>query len=676
MQPELLFDAPETAPHSPLNGAPTNDEPLRGEAGPLKDMLDSNFLKYSAYVICERAIPNVADGFKPVQRRIMHSLHDMDDGRFMKVANVVGHTMQYHPHGDASIAAALVNLTNKQYLIEGQGNFGNVLTGDRAAATRYIECRLTELARNEVFNKNVTTYVPSYDGRNKEPVTLPSKLPLLLMLGAEGIAVGLATRIFPHNFTELLESQIAVLKKQPFRLVPDFQQAGLMDASEYNDGRGSVRVRGLIEKGATEDKLLVRELPYGATTESLIASIEDAARRKKVPVKSISDFTGERVEIELCLKEDANPGKAIDALYAFTACESTLSSNIVVIDENRPVEMTVTEIVKKNTEHLLKVLRKELQYEKKQLLDEFHARTLTRIFIEERIYKKIESCKTQDAVSNAVITGLKPFRNELRRDVTNKDIDMLLAIRIRRISLFDIDKNRAEIESILTKLDRVEKNLKELSKHAIRALSNLLKKYKDQYPRRTTVTQFDEIEIKQLTASELNIWYDRKTGYLGSKMKGEQILQCSSYDKIMLAWKDGSYKLMPPPEKVFVDKNLLYCARFDRERVMTIIYKNMDFTYIKRFRFGGTIMNRDYLCTLKDSEILLLEEDTPEEVYVKYKPGKRQRIHQQVFRPGEIAVKGVRAKGNLMSMKAIDKIAIAKPRWWKKDDSIPRGVFL
>jgi topoisomerase-4 subunit A len=668
-QPELDLDA--TVEEE--DGIEQIERPLEGEAGPLKDMVDTNFLEYASYVICERAIPNIDDGFKPVQRRIMHALHDMDDGRFIKVANVVGHTMQYHPHGDASIADALVNLTTKGFLIEGQGNFGNIFTGDRAAAPRYIECRLTGLARDEVFNTSLTTFIPSYDGRNQEPVTLPSKLPLLLMLGAEGIAVGLATRILPHNFIELLQAQIAVIEKKRFRLLPDFPQGGIMDGSGYDNGRGSVRVRAVIEEGK-EGTLVIRELPYGCTTESLIATIEDAARRKKVPVKSINDFTSDKVEIELCLAADADPARAKEALYAFTACESSLASNIVVICHKRPVQMTVTEVVKKNTEHLLKVLKKELLYRKDQLLDEFHARTLTRIFIEERIYKKIEQCKTQDTIYKAVEDGVRPFRKELRRDVTRKDIDMLLAIRIRRISLFDINKNKKDIEVILTDLVRTEKNLKDLNRYAIRTIRALIKKYGNQHPRRTRCTAFEAVEIRELTASELEIRYNRKTGYLGTKVDGSSILQCSSYDKVVLFWRSGKYVMMPPPEKTFVDKDLLLCLKFDRDRVMTTVYTSMGFTYIKRFTLGGTIMNFDYLFTLKDSRVLVLEEGTPGEVFVKYSQSKGQRIHQQVFKPGELPVKGVKARGNQMTTKKIEKISLKTPRWW--EGKSPRGAFL
>src|SRR5438552_545237 len=389
---------------------------------PLHRRVDRGFLDYASYVIRDRAIPNLADGLKPVQRRILWALHTMDDGRFMKVANVVGHTLQYHPHGDASIGDALVVLANKRYLIEGQGNYGNIFTGDPPAAPRYIECRLTELARNEIFNDEITDFVPSYDGRNKEPVTLPSKLPLLLMLGTEGIAVGMSSRILPHNFPELLEAQIAILKKQPFKCLPDFATGGLMDARDYQDGKGSVKVRAKI-KARDESTVVIKEIPPTTTTESLIASIEDAVQKGKLKVKSINDFTSEDVEIEIKCPAGVDPEKLIDALYAFTDCEVSLASRIIVIKDNRPVELTVSEVLRENTGQLVAVLKRELELREQKLQDELHYRTLERIFIEERIYKLIEKCKTSEAVTKAVYEGFKPFKRQLVREITDPDVE-------------------------------------------------------------------------------------------------------------------------------------------------------------------------------------------------------------------------------------------------------------
>src|ERR1700746_46237 len=410
---------------------------------PLKDLINENFIQYASYVIRDRAIPQLEDGLKPVQRRILWALHTIDDGRFMKVNTVCGETMKYHPHGDASIGEALVNLTNKSYLIEGQGNFGNIFTGDPAAASRYIECRLTELARNEIFNPKLTTYVPSYDGRNREPLLLPSKLPLLLMLGSEGIAVGLSTRILPHNFIELLKAQVSVLQNKRFKLFPDFQQGGLMDASEYDNGNGKIKLRAKIEK-RDSNKLVIREIPFSTTTESVIASIEEAARKRKIRIRSISDFTAAQVEIVVTLSPGEDQEKAISSLYHFTQCEVTIHSNIVVIKQERPVQMDVDEVIRFNTEQLVSLLRQELELRRNELQEDLHWKSLVQLFIETRIYKRIEECETYEEVRRAVLNGLQPFRSRLTREITPEDIEMLLSLQIRRISRFDLKKNEEE----------------------------------------------------------------------------------------------------------------------------------------------------------------------------------------------------------------------------------------
>src|SRR5215470_5777211 len=414
---------------------------------PLHRRVDRGFLEYASYVIRDRAIPNLADGLKPVQRRILWAMHESDDGRFTKVANVIGDTTKYHPHGEASVGDALVVMANKRYLIDRQGNYGNVFTGDPPAAPRYIECRLTELARNEIFNDEITDFVPSYDGRNKEPVVLPSKLPLLLMLGTEGIAVGMSARILPHNFPELLEAQIAILKKQSFKCLPDFQTGGLMDARGYKDGAGEIKVRAKI-KIKDESTVLITEIPPTTTTDSLMGSIEDASRKGKIKVKSVDDFTAEDVEIQVKAPSGVTAEKLVDALYAFTDCEVTIASRITVIRDNRPVEMTVSDVLRANTDQLVETLKRELELKEKKLLDELHFRTLDRIFIEERIYKKIEQCKTNEAVIAAVYEGFKPFKKELIQELKDADVDRLLQVRIRRISLFDIHQHREEMDRI------------------------------------------------------------------------------------------------------------------------------------------------------------------------------------------------------------------------------------
>jgi len=651
-----------------------------GGAGPLRELMDDNFLTFASYTICNRAIPTVEDGLKPVQRRIMYSLWEKDDGRFIKVANIVGHTMQYHPHGDASIGDAIVNLANKRYLIEGQGNYGNLFTGDPAAATRYIECRLTELARNELFNSKLTSFIPSYDGRNKEPVLLPSKLPLLLMLGADGIAVGLSTAILPHNFIELLEAQIAIIQKKPFKVLPDFQTGGVMDVSEYADGVGRVKVRAVIEP-RPPNKLIITSLPWGQTTESLIANIEEAVKKKKVPVKQINDFTSEKVEIELVLNVGATQDQTTKALYAFTTCESSITSRPVVLFRNRPREMTVPEILHACTDQLLTLLNGELELRRGELDDLFHTKTLEQIFIEERIYKRIEEQTTYEAVQQSVLEGFKPFRKRLRRDVTLEDVEGLLQIKIRRISRYDIDKNRQEIEAILKEEAEVNENIKGLRGYAVRYLKNLIKKYKDQYPRLTKVapSAFAQIEVRALTASELTVRIDRENGYIGTDVRGgEELFKCSSLDKIIVVWNDGRYKMMPPPDKFFVDKEGgAYCQIFNRDKEFTAIYTepHYGFTYIKRFAFGGAIQNKEYRLAPEGSKVILFGEGVPEEVYVKYKPAKAQRIHQQMFTPSEVLVKGVAAKGIQMTSKDIAKIATKKPSWWDDSEATPKGVL-
>lgn len=647
-------------------------DPLHAEHGPLNEMIRTNFLEYATYVICDRAIPALEDGLKPVQRRIMHSLKEKDDGRFIKVANIVGHTMQYHPHGDASIADALVTLTNKRYLIEGQGNYGNIYTGDRAAASRYIECRLTELARKELFNKELTEWIASYDGRNQEPVSLPCKLPLMLMLGADGIAVGLSTSILPHNFIELLEAQIEILREKvrtpvELNLLPDFQTGGLMDVSEYNKGNGKVKLRAKIEP-RNNNRVVITEVPHGTTTETLTSSIEDAVKKKKVPVRAIHDFTAEKVEIELTLTTAASQEKAIQALYAFTKCETSVSSRLICLRESRPVEMTIDEVLRFNTRQLLKILEGELELRKAKLLDDFHSKTLVQIFVENRIYQKIEQCKTFEAVVAAIYLGLEPFKDKLRRAIVDDDIEMLLRVRIKRISLFDIEKNRKDIEEILAELAEVEKNLKGLNGYTIRYIKRLIKEYKDQYPRCTQAACFKEADVRELTSTELQIKQD-ENGYIGTNVKGETILECSSLDRLLVIWANGQYKVMPPPEKLFVDENLERCEIFNREKQFTAVYTDSRITYIKRFKIGGAIMNREYFMTAGEkSKLLILAEGTPEAIYVKYRSAKGQRIHQQRFCPSDIAQKGVKSRGNRMTTKSIKYIGTEPGRWWDQNN--------
>ncbi|MGZ8899223.1 MAG: DNA topoisomerase IV subunit A [Limisphaerales bacterium] len=626
--------------------------------------VDTNFLEYASYVIRDRAIPNIEDGLKPVQRRILWALRTMDDGRFMKVLSVQGETSKYHPHGDASIGDAIVNLTNKRYLLEGQGNFGNLFTGNPAAAPRYIECRLTELAKTEIFNDELTTFVPTYDGRKQEPVALPSKLPLTLMLGAEGIAVGLSCRILPHNFIELLQAQIAILKSESFKCLPDFLTGGLMDAREYNDGRGSVKVRAKI-KAKDESTVVIKEIPPTTTTESLIASIEDAVRKGKLKVRSVNDFTSEEAEIELKTPPGVTAEQLISALYAFTDCEVSLSSRITVIKQNRPVEMTVSEVLRENTTQAVALYKRELEALERKLQDELHFRTLERIFIEERIYKKIEQCKTNEAVVKAVYDGFKPFEKEILRPIIDEDVERLLQVRIRRISLFDINKHREELERLKTDLAQTKKDLKNLTKYVIGRIEALIAKYRDQYPRLTKSSRYDEVEAKEVAFKAFKVSYDRDKGYIGFKAGGEEFkIDCTRFDKLLLVFKDGHYKMIELPEKLFVGPDLVYCGVPERDRVFTLAYTNREASYLKRFTFGGMIMDKEYFCIPPKSKILFFALDTPEQLFIKYKPAPHQKVSQQTCKPGELGVKSAKAIGNQISIKDVQSVNAKPPRNW------------
>ena len=611
---------------------PQNSAALHLPEDPLKDLINENFIQYASYVIRDRAIPQLEDGLKPVQRRILHALYEKDDGRFNKVANIVGHCMQYHPHGDASIEDALVNLTNRSYLIEGQGNFGNVLTGDPAAASRYIECRLTELARNEIFNPKLTEYVPSYDGRNREPLLLPAKLPLLLMLGSEGIAVGLSTRILPHNFIELLKAQVAILQDKRFRLLPDFPQGGLMDPSDYNKGNGKIKVRARIEK-RDNNRLIVRELPFGTTTETLIASIEDAARKKKIKIRSISDFTAANVEIVITLSPGEDQEKAIAALYHFSQCEMTIHSNLIVIQGDRPVQLDVDQVIRTNTDQLVHLLKRELEISESEHEDELHRKSLIQLFIEHRIYKKIEDCETYEAVQKAVLRGLAPYRQQLTRDIAPEDVEMLLALAIKRISKFDLQKNNEEKAKIVQELNEIRKNLRRLIPYTIAYLEELIAKYRKTYKRRTQLTEAEAIDVRELTAEELPIVYDQERGFLGSEVKGETAFRCSPLDRLMLVWENGRYQMIPPPERVFVDKDLRYFEIYDRDRIFTVVYSTAKATFLKRFAFGGAIMNRDYSCTQEGAKIRFITDKPIKELRLKYRHTKALESTSKLLRP-------------------------------------------
>ena len=709
-EPPSLFDNLDLFAHAAENeaekGEPKEEKPVEAVSGgassaetslkgltgrgPMRDLYDFNFRQYSAYVICSRAIPAIEDGLKPVQRRIMHSLWEKDDGKYTKVANIVGHAMQYHPHGDASIGDAIVVLANKLwgegrgYLIDGQGNYGSLYTGMPHAATRYIECRLTELARKEIFNKKTTDFVPNYDGRKEEPVYLPAKIPLLLMLGADGIAVGLSTAILPHNFIELLEAEIAIIQKKPFELYPDFQLGGVMDVSEYQDGTGKVKVRAVIEE-ADKNRLVITQLPWGETTDSISESIEDAIKKKKVKIRKIHDLTSADVHIELELQAGENPAKVKTALYAFTSCEKSIASRPIVLDGGRPRAMTITQILQRNVDRLLFLTKRELEIRLDELDALFHARTLDRIFVEERIYKRIENEKTYEGVQTAVLEGFKPFRSELRRDVTSEDVERLLKIPIRRISQFDIDKNRDEIKNILAEEEEVRDNLAHLRAFTVKYLKGLISQYRKKYPRCTQISKgpFQQADVRKLTASELSVKFDKENHYIGTDLRGaDELFKCSSLDEILCIWKDGRFKKIQPPDKFFVDKDIMEIFLFqqekDRDREYTCVYEEplYGFAYVKRFTFGGLIRNKEYRLAPPKSKILYFADGCPEQLYVKFKPAKGQKIHQQMFDPKEVTVRGSSARGIQMTTKPIARCSANKGSWWDESEAPSKGVLL
>ena len=658
--------------------------------GPMRDLYDFNFRQYSAYVICSRAIPAVEDGLKPVQRRIMHSLWEKDDGKYTKVANIVGHAMQYHPHGDASIGDAIVVLANKLwgegrgYLIDGQGNYGSLYTGMPHAATRYIECRLTDLARREVFNRKTTDFVPNYDGRKEEPVYLPAKIPLLLMLGADGIAVGLSTAILPHNFIELLEAEICLIQKKPFKLYPDFQLGGIMDVSEYQDGTGKVKVRAVIEE-ADKNKLVITQLPWGETTDSISESIEDAIKKRKVKIRKIHDLTSAEVRIELELQAGESPAKVKSALYAFTNCEKSIASRPIVLDAGRPRAMTVSQILQKNVDRLMFLTKREQEIRLDELDSLFHARTLDRIFVEERIYKRIENEKTYEGVQSAVMEGFKPFRAELRHDITADDVERLLKIPIRRISQFDINKNRDEITNILAEERQVKDNLAHLRAFTVKYLKSLISQYRKKYPRCTKIEEsaFQQADVRKLTASELTVRIDRENHYIGTDVRGgDELFKCSSLDEILCLWKDGRFKKIQPPDKFFVDKDIMAIFLFqqekDRDKEFICVYEEplYGFAYVKRFTFGGLIRNKEYRLAPPKSKVLHFSQGCPERLYVKFKPAKGQKIHQQMFDPKEVAVRGSSARGIQMTTKPIARCSPTKGSWWDDSEAASKGVLL
>ena len=559
------------------------------------------FLDYASYVILERAVPGINDGFKPVQRRILHSMKDLDDGRYNKVANIVGHTMQYHPHGDASIADAMVQIGQKELLIDMQGNWGNILTGDRAAASRYIEARLSKFALDVVFNPKTTEWQTSYDGRKKEPVDLPVKFPMLLAQGAEGIAVGLSTKILPHNFNELIDASIKHLKGRNFTLVPDFLTGGIADVSNYNDGLrgGKVRVRAQISQ---QDKktLVITEIPFGTTTSSLIESIIKANDKGKIKIKKIEDNTAANVEILVHLPSGISPDKTIDALYAFTNCENSISPLGCVIDDNKPVFIGVSEILKTSTDHTVDLLKLELEIQLNELEEQWHFASLERIFIENRIYRDIEEQDTWQGVIKAIDEGLKPHIKHLKRPVTEEDIIRLTEIRIKKISKFDIDKAKQFIESLEDKIAVVKNHLANLIEYAIDYFKTLKEKYGKGKERKTELRLFDDIVATKVVMRNTKLYVNREEGFVGTSLKRDEYVDdCADIDDVIIFRRDGVMMITKVDAKTFVGKDIIHIAIFkksDKRTVYNMIYRDgrSGPSYMKRFNVTSVTRDKEY----------------------------------------------------------------------------------
>ena len=621
----------------------------------IDNLYDDYFLEYASYYIKDRAIPYLDDGLKPVQRRILHALNQIDDGKFHKVANVVGQTMQYHPHGDQSIYGALVVLANKDLLIEKQGNFGNIFTGDMAAAARYIECRLTPLAREVLFNKDLTQFVDSYDGRNQEPVVFPAKIPLLLAQGAEGIAVSMATKILPHNLIELLEAQIAYLQDRPFSIRPDFPTGGLIDISEYNDGNGKILVRARLDT-ADPKRISIREIPFGTTTEQLIASIEDAARKNKIKIGTISDYTAENVEIEIKLPRGTYTEEMVDALYAFTDCEMSISANLMLINEQgKPQVMSTTEVLEHTVDRLVDILKAELNLEAEQLKDRLHAKTLEQIFIANRVYKAIEDQTTTKNVTEAVRTGLLPFAAEIKAEVSDEDIEALLKIPIRRISLYDINRAKKEMQEIRSRLREIKGHLDHIIPYTITFVQGLIDKYRDQFPRRSEIMEIEKVDVREAANRDLKLRYDKKTGYLGYQVNGTALFDVSLYDRVLVIRKNGSYAVTSPPDKLFVGKGMLHCGFVDKDLVFNAVYRDQaSAIYIKRCIIDKFILDRSYELVPEGCKLMKLTTDSDKKVALDYKPKPRLRKLNEVFPIAEYPVRGLRAGGIRLSAKELE----------------------
>ena len=628
------------------------------------------FLDYASYVILERAVPSVEDGFKPVQRRIMQSMKDLDDGRYNKVANIVGHTMQYHPHGDASIADAMVQIGQKDLLIDTQGNWGNILTGDRAAASRYIEARLSKFALDVIFNPKVTNWQSSYDGRRKEPINLPVKFPLLLAQGAEGIAVGLSTKILSHNFNELIDASVKYLKNKRFTLYPDFITGGIADFTNYNDGKrgGKVRVRAKINI-VDKSILLISELPYSTTTTSLIDSIIKANDKGKIKIKKIDDNTSSKVEILIHLPSGISPDKTIDALYAFTNCEVSISPLSCIIENNKPCFLGVSEILIKSTDNTVNVLKKELEIRLQELEDQWHNFSLERIFIENKIYRNIEKEETWEGVLKAIRDGITPFTKILKREVTNDDIARLTEIKIKRISKFDIDKAKEKIENLEDQISEVKANLGNLIEFAISYFTRLKKDYSSDKNRRTEIKVFDDVDVKKVVMRNTKLYVNREEGFIGTSLRrNEYVCDCSDIDDVIVFTDNCNMMVTKVASKTFIGKNIIHLAVFKKKDVRTIynmVYRDGDkgFNYIKRFAVSGVTRDKLYpLSSSKKPSLVKYFSANPngeaEKITINLRQNAKIKKLKWDVDFSDVMIKGRGTRGNILTKNTIKNVEL------------------
>ena len=636
----------------------------------LSGMYKDWFLDYASYVILERAVPHLNDGLKPVQRRILHSMKRMDDGRFNKVANIIGHTMQFHPHGDASIGDALVQLGQKDLLVDAQGNWGNILTGDGAAAPRYIEARLSKFGLEVVFNHKTTEWKLSYDGRNKEPVTLPVKFPLLLAQGGEGIAVGLASKILPHNFNELIDASVDYLQGKDFVLYPDFPTGGFVDVSKYNDGKrgGAVKVRAKIDK-VDKKELVITEIPFGKTTGTLIESIIKASEKGKIKIKKIDDNTASNVEIVIHLMPGVSPDMTIDALYAFTDCEYSISPNTCVIVDDKPSFMGVSTILKHSADKTVELLKLELEIRKAELQEEWHMSSLEKIFIEERIYRDIEEVETWEGVITTIDKGLAPFKKRLLRTVTREDIIQLTEIKIKRISKFDVKKADEHIKGLEVELEEINNHLKNIIPYAINYFRQIKKKYGKGRERKTEIRNFDTIEAAKVVANNAKLYVNYKEGFIGTGLKKDEfICDCSDIDDVITIRKDGVYLVTKVAEKVFVGNDILYAGIFlknDERTIYNIVYQDgKDGPLLaKRCSISGLARDKEYNLTrgTQGSKIVYMSVNPngeAEVINVHHKPKARLKKLSFEFDFGQLGIKGKSSMGNILTRNAVHKVAL------------------